>query len=133
MTLAEQVLPENERALGHARVDLVWSVAPADHSRLTTRARAAVSWSIGVQQQDRSALLPQFICGPDAKHSRAHNSNVIEHENNCNLYDCIIRLYLCNLWPFVFGGKVKHAFPGFDLMCLLRGQCSARSHRAQLR
>src|SRR5690349_7206665 len=105
MTLAEQFLPQPERSLRQARVDLVWSITHADHSRLTARTRAAVAWSIRVEQQDRRALLSQFISAPGAEHSRAHNSNVIEHKRNCNVSGCIIRVYLCNLWPCFSGGN----------------------------
>src|ERR1051325_9121164 len=119
VTFAEQLQPEDERALGHPRVDLVWSIAHADHSRLATRAGAAVSWSIRVQQQDRCPLLPEFISAPGAKHTSPYNSNVIEHENNCNLYECIIRLNLCNLSAVPV--EVKDAFAAFDLMCFHRG------------
>ena len=61
------------------------------------RARAAVTWPIRIEQQHRRARLPQFVRGPGAEHARAYNSNVIQHENNCNLNECIICRYPCNL------------------------------------
>src|SRR6185295_14074886 len=64
MTFTEQLLPENERALGHACVDLVWSIAHPNHSRFAARARATISWPIRVQQQNGSSVLPQFVRSP---------------------------------------------------------------------
>src|SRR6185295_18002366 len=76
MTFTKQILPENERALGHACVDLVWSIAHANHSGLAARARSTISWSICVQQQHRRAVLTQFVRGPGAEHSGSYNNNV---------------------------------------------------------
>src|SRR5262249_1741796 len=63
-----ELLPEGQRAQGPAGVDLLASVAHADHAGLAAGAGPAVARAVGVEERDLPARSDQVEGGPGSEH-----------------------------------------------------------------
>src|SRR2546426_12694907 len=82
--MAEEVLPQSQRAHSPARINFIRAVAHADDSRLATGTRAAIGRAVGIKQRDFLPGPLEMVSRPRAEDPGADHGDVVGFSRVCS-------------------------------------------------